>query len=186
MLRRMLMLGVFALAACAYIPMGTVRVAPQAEPSIATAGRPHTPELLDRLVGHWVLTGVIGRQSVVHDVDANWVLDGNYVRISEISRERGDNGQPKYEATIFIGWLETAHHFVCIWLDNTEVASGGVTCVAAEAPNSLPFEFRDEHGALMIATTFAYHRDDDTWEWQIDNIRDGRAVRFANLSLHRR
>ncbi|MBS0384132.1 MAG: hypothetical protein JSS00_02135 [Proteobacteria bacterium] len=141
---------------------------------------------MSKLVGHWVLSGTIAHQSVVHDVDAQWVLQGNYVRLDEISREASANGRRQYEATIYIGWLESGHHYVCLWLDNTEVASGEVTCVAASAQDAMAFEFRDAHGVLQIATTLTYRRANDTWEWRIDNVSDGRATPFAALSMHRR
>lgn len=143
-------------------------------------------ELLGRLVGRWVMTGTMGRRSTVHDVEGAWALQHHYVRLIETSRERGDNGLPKYEATIFIGWVEAAHHYICIWLDNTDVASGDISCFASEAPNSIPFEFRDSHGALTITNTFTFHPASDTWDWRIDNVRDGVAEPFARVSLHRR
>ena len=142
--------------------------------------------LMDKLTGHWVLTGEIAGQSTVHDVDAEWVLQGNYVRLTETARERGANGAPLYEATVFVGWLESAHHYVCLWLDNTEVASGEVTCVAAETAAALPFEFRDAHGALMFTTTFVYHAESDSWDWRMDNIRNGAPTPFARVHLVRR
>ena len=183
MLRRMLMiLAMCALAACAT----DVRDSTESESRSAHAGDSRTPELLDQLVGHWVLTGAVAGQNVVHDVDAAWALQGNYVRIGEVAREKGANGQPEYEATIFVGWHEDSNRYVCIWLDNTEVASGGISCTASPAQDSIPFEFRDEHGTLVIATTFTYHRSDDTWDWQINNVDNGNAAPFATLSLHRR
>ncbi len=155
-------------------------------PAAATAqdsGNAPAPELLGKLVGRWVLTGTIAGGNTVHDVRAEWVLQGKYMRISEASRERDANGQPQYEATIYVGWLRD--RYVCIWLDNTEVASGDVTCSAAPAPDSIPFEFRDRQGALSFVNRFVYHADDDSWEWQMDNIRDGRPVPFGRVRLRR-
>jgi hypothetical protein len=119
----------------------------------------------------------------VHDVEAAWVLQGNYVRITEVSRERDDNGRPAYEAIVFVGWLDD--HYVCTWLDNTEVASGEVACAAAPTADAIPFEFRDAQGALIFTNTFAYNRAEDTWEWRLDNIRDGAADPFARVTLRR-
>jgi hypothetical protein len=142
--------------------------------------------MLGRLVGRWVLTGTIAGRSTVHDVEADWVLQRNYVRLSEISRERRDNGQPIYEATIFVGWAEGPRHYVCFWLDNTEVASGDVTCSAANAQDAIALEFRDAQGALIFTNTFLYHPDGDTWEWRMDNIRENVAAPFGRVSLRRR
>lgn len=141
-------------------------------------------DLLSHLVGHWTLTGTIAGQHTTHDVDVSWALQEHYVRLEEFSRERDTNGLPQYEATIFVGWLDD--HYVCIWLDNTGVASGKITCVAPQAVDALPFEFRDERGALQIATTFRYNRADDSWIWTIDNVENGHTSRFADLTMRRR
>jgi hypothetical protein len=171
-----------ALAACAAAGRGST----ESEVRVADAGRSRTPELMDRLVGQWVLTGVVAGQNVVHDVDAAWVLQGNYVRIGEVAREIGANGKPDYEATIFVGWHEGSSRYVCIWLDITEVASGDISCAASPAQDSIPFEFRNEHGSRVLATTFTYHRSNDTWDWQINNVDNGKVTPFATLSLRRR
>lgn len=182
MLRQMLMaLAIVIAPACAQTTSATQANAP----AVSAPARAHAQEMLGRLVGRWVLTGTIAGQSVVHDVEGAWTLQHNYVRLDEISRERGANGQPSYEATIFVGWLESADHYVCVWLDNTEVASGDVTCTAANTPDAIPFQFRDTHGALMIATTFTYHRADDSWDWRIDNVQGDRAETFATLTMRR-
>ncbi len=59
--------------------------------------------LLDRMVGRWVMRGTIARRSVVHDVEATWVLAHHYIRIHEVSREKNTEGQPEYESMVFIG-----------------------------------------------------------------------------------
>jgi hypothetical protein len=39
------------------------------------------------MTGHWVMTGTIRRQPTTHDVDAEWVLKREYLRIQEVSRD---------------------------------------------------------------------------------------------------
>ena len=185
MFRRILVtFALGCLAACAQAGLTTAHSLREPPATGAAAGSPQ--ELMSKLVGRWVLRGTIAHQNVVHDVEATWHLQGNYVRINEISRERGDNGGARYEATIYVGWLESAHRYACIWLDNTEVASGDVTCTTASAQDSMSFEFRDARGALLIATTFVYHVANDTWDWRIDNVSGGHVTPFAALTMHRR
>lgn len=189
--RRMLMaLGaLFFLAACAPTnsgDLGRSTNATGAPIGVSSLQSARSQAMLGRLIGHWVLTGEIAGRRTVHDVEAVWVLQRNYVRISEVSRERGADGLPRYEATIFIGWLEAPRHYVCIWLDNTEVASGEVTCSAAEAQDSIPLQFRDAQGSLTFANTFLYHADSDTWDWRMDNIRGNAVEPFGRVSLARR
>jgi hypothetical protein len=171
MLRRLLLtlaMSLFAAAAQAQTP--------------AESARP--PELLDRMVGHWVLTGVIARESTTHDVDAAWVLQGKYVRLTETSREKGPDGRPQYEAVVLVGWLKD--RYVCFWFDNTEVASGEVTCSARAAGDAIPFEFRDAKGALMFTNTFTYDRSGDAWRWRLDNVGPAGVSTFGDVVLRRR
>lgn len=149
------------------------------------AGAP-SQDLLGHLVGRWVLTGVIAGDETVHDVEAVWVLGRNYVRINETSREKNASGQPKYEASIFVGWLESAHRYVCIWLDNTEVASNQITCSAGPTPDSIPLEFRDSKGTLTFTNTFVFDRKRDIWEWRMANVQGGQSTTFGTVSLRRR
>lgn len=51
-------------------------------------------ELLDHLQGRWVLQGTIGGKPTTHDVQADWVLKQEYMRIHEVSREKDAKGDP--------------------------------------------------------------------------------------------
>ncbi|WP_395646695.1 hypothetical protein [Terricaulis sp.] len=172
-----LTIAALALAGCAQ----TVATRP---PSEVTASVHE--DLLGRIVGSWVLTGVIAGRQTTHDVEAIRVLGRNYVRLDEVSRELGEDGRPAYEATIYVGWLESRNQYVCIWLDNTEVATGDVTCVAGEAVDAIPFEFRDRDGALLFTNTFTFNRGDDSWEWRMVNVRGDQRDTFGVVTLRRR
>ncbi len=63
--------------------------------------------LLDHLTGNWILQGTIAGRETTHDVDAEWVLGHEYVRLHETSREKKAQGQAAYEAIIFIEWDES-------------------------------------------------------------------------------
>jgi hypothetical protein len=56
--------------------------------TVAVAQQPPVSSpLLDHLVGKWVLQGSIAGQDIIHDVNAEWVLEHHYVRIQEVSRQ---------------------------------------------------------------------------------------------------
>ncbi len=138
--------------------------------------------LLERMVGRWVIRGTTGRRNVVHDVDADWVLAHRYIRIHEVSREKNAEGQPEYEAMVFIGWNNPGH-YSCVWLDTT----GGLSILsigtAVPSGNELPFVFRNEKGEVDLTNTFTYNPKDNTWEWKIDNIENDQPKPFARLRL---
>ena len=45
-------------------------------------------ELLDHLTGHWVLQGTIAGKQTTHDVEAEWLLKREYLRLQEVAREK--------------------------------------------------------------------------------------------------
>jgi hypothetical protein len=184
MLRRMMGgLAVALSTACTHVEASDARQA--VDPAAATVPADASPEeLLSRMTGRWVLTGVIAGDSTVHDVEGAYVLNDSYVRLTEVSREKGDNGQPLYEAIVYVGWAKD--HYVCFWLDNTEVASVDVSCRAPYAPDAIPLEFRGPDGTLIFTNVFTYDRKADTWRWLMSNVGDGKTAVFGDVSLQRR
>ncbi|RKZ15711.1 hypothetical protein DRQ53_08245 [bacterium] len=154
---------------------------PTTQAQLATQGT-----LLDHFDGNWVMTGTIAGKQIVHDVDADWVLAGHYLRFHEFSREREESGVRAYEATVYIGWDEQAERFVCLWLDVTGGGglASGVLGYAAPDGDRIPFVFGE--GDSQIHNTFVYHRGADTWEWTIVNVRGDKRSEFAHVTLERR
>ncbi len=144
-------------------------------------------ELLDHLAGHWLMTGTIAGGQVSHDLDAEWVLGHQYLRFHELARELDEDGNPAYEAIVFIGWNQTLGQYTCLWLDVT--GSGAQfpegTGYAEPAPDKLAFVF-DDGGDSAIHTTFTYDREADVWHWLIDIVRGTEHSTFASVSLARR
>src|SRR5690349_7764659 len=75
--------------------------------------------LFDRLIGHWVLRGTMKRQTTTHDVDFEWLLGREYVKMHEVSRDPGPNGTPPYEAVVLFGRDPHSGEYGVLWLDNT-------------------------------------------------------------------
>src|SRR5262245_65455104 len=76
--------------------------------------------LLDKMAGHWVLTGTIAKKQTTHDVDVDWILKREYIRIHEVSREKDAAGGPAYEAWIYLVWDAAKSEYAILWLDNHE------------------------------------------------------------------
>lgn len=147
---------------------------------------PAPVKLLDHLTGNWVLQGTIAGKQTTHDVEATWVLNREYVQLHEISREKNGDGGAAYEAIVYISWDAKAQQYTCLWLDST--AGGGLSAEgiarASLAGDSIPFIFTLSPSD-QIHTTFHYDKTSDTWQWVIDNVENGRAQRFANVTLTR-
>jgi hypothetical protein len=142
--------------------------------------------LLDRLTGKWVLRGTIDDQETVHDINADWVLGHNYVRLFETSRGRDAGGQPDYDATVYIGWDKRAGEYTCLWLDST--SGEGLTAPtigrAARRRDRIAFLFRSKDGSLFH-TVFAYSPRTAAWTLTMDAEVRGEMIPFARAKLTR-
>jgi len=140
--------------------------------------------LLNKLAGKWVLTGTIEGQKTIHDIDAKRVLNGQYVQIKEVSREKDEKGNPLYDAVIYICWQEAKKQYFCLWLDNTsnEGISNQVIGRAKQNGDKIEmvFKFSD---ANQFHTTFIYDRETDTWQWLMDGEENGKLQPFARVRL---
>jgi hypothetical protein len=147
---------------------------------------PVSSPLLDHLAGKWLIEGTIAGQSAQHDIDAQWVLDHHYLQIHEVSREKKPNGQPQYEAMVFIAWNEQPKQYSCAWLD----VYGGLTVasigVAPPSDKELAFVFKNEKGEPDFSNDFVYDPKTDSWQNALDNIVNGARKPFGRVKLVRR
>ena len=117
-----------------------------AAPVMLAQQPPVSSPLLDHLAGKWVMEGTIALKPTTHDIDAQWVLDHHYLRIHEVSREKKANGQPQYEALVFMAWNEQPKQYSCAWLDVYGGFSVGSIGVAPPSDNELAFVFKNDKG----------------------------------------
>ncbi len=143
--------------------------------------------LFAHLAGRWVLRGTIDNQQTTHDVDADLVLQGGYVRLHEVSREKDATGAPVYEAIVFISMDSATGEYRCLWLDNT--GNGGLSAEGigrgTARGDSIPFIFKTG-GGDTFHTTFIYSASEDAWRWVMDAESGGRLQPFARVTLTRR
>jgi hypothetical protein len=139
--------------------------------------------LLDHMIGQWVLHGTIDGQETTHDVTAEWVLNHEYVRLHEFSRERTGQGQPAYEAIVFIGRDSPSGGFACLWLDSTGGGGLSAQAIGHAKPGSdeITFLFRLKNS--VFHTTFAYSKSANTWQWLMDDEEAGKLQPFARVKL---
>jgi hypothetical protein len=178
-MRDMRMLAVILLTATGAVP------SPAQTPASRSPADPQHA-LLDRLIGTWVLRGVIAKQQTTHDIEARWVLNKEYVQIHETSREKDATGKPQYEALVLVVWEPKAGEYACLWLDTTGVSLFAPEGVGRAKPagDTIPFFFKDATGG--VHNTFAYDRAKDAWSWTIDNEVNGKLTPFARVTLTRK
>ena len=140
--------------------------------------------LLDRLAGHWVLQGTIAGHETTNDIESDWVLNHEYLRFHETSREKNAQGQPAYEAIVFIEWVKSLNEYVILWLDST--IGGGISSQiighGKRTGDEIAFLFRMKDGS-SFHTTFAYNNSANTWQWLMDGEEGGKLSPFARVKL---
>jgi len=155
----------------------------------AVSAQTSTPptELLDRMIGRWILEGTIDGKTTTHDVDTSWVLNGQYFQLHEVSREKDRRGQPAYEAIVYLTWEPSRGEYSCLWLDLTSNTglSNGILGRAKPSIDELQLLFKYGDGNTFH-TTFSYDRKSDTWQWKMDGEEKGKLVPFARVTLKRK
>lgn len=143
-------------------------------------------QLLDHLAGRWVMSGTIDGKQTTHDVDADWVLKREYIRLHEVSRETDAQGGPQYEAIVFLSWNAKKDAYDCLWLDNTAGGALSAEGIAHGKPaaTAIPLVFVIK-GKEALHTTFRYDAHSDAWQLTIDDITSGKSERFADVRLTR-
>jgi hypothetical protein len=142
--------------------------------------------LLDHLCGKWVLTGLIAGKSTTHDIEAEWVLNHQFVLIREVSREKNAAGEPEYQAHVYVGWDEKTSEYICIWLDVWGGFSPETVGRGKRHFDKIPFDFKNAGGIASFHTTFAYDKVSGMWFWMMDNDEAGVLKPFARVSLTRK
>ncbi len=137
-------------------------------------------DLLDRLVGEWKLTRKIRGRVVENTVNADWVLNHQFLRIYM----RDVAKPPAYEATVLIGYDDIDKRYVVHWLD---VFGGGPSQTigyGSRSGNALKFLFAYPDGPFV--NTFTWNAENDTWQFVMQQKdQSGRWKIFAEDSLSR-
>ena len=144
-------------------------------------------KLLDQLAGRWMMSGIIDGKQTTHDVDAEWVLKREYIRLHEVSREKDASGGAAYEAIVFLSWDAKKGEYSCLWMDNTNgsaLSSDDPIAHGKPEANAIPLVFMIK-GKESLHTTFLYDAQADSWRLTIDDVTSGKSERFADVRLTR-
>jgi len=156
-------------------------------PTVAKSQSAFQPDsLLNKMIGKWTLRGTIDEQETTHDVNVERVLNGQYVQLKEVSREKDEKGNPLYTAIVYLTWLETKNEYNCLWLDNTSNVglSNGIIGHAKQNGDKIEFLFKYSD-TVQFHTTFLYDRGTDTWHWLMDAENNEKSEPFARVKLTR-
>ena len=74
-------------------------------------------DLVDHMAGNWKLEGPVMGRAAHHEVQAEWVLNRQFLRIHEKTVAGAPVDEHKYEATWFLGYDPVSERYVLHLLD---------------------------------------------------------------------
>jgi Protein of unknown function (DUF1579) len=140
--------------------------------------------LLDKMVGNWKVGGTIRGHTVEQSVEAQWVLNHQFLQIHEKGVPDSKSAGPPYEAMVMIGYDHASERYVAHWTDIYGGRFSETLGYGARSGDQIEFVFEYPDGPFH--TTFRWLPEKQQWQWLM-RMKDGRGqwVEFANLVLTR-
>jgi hypothetical protein len=139
--------------------------------------------LLDQMAGSWKLTGRAAGQPADHTVDAEWVLNHQFLRIHEKANAASKDGT-KYEAMIFVGYDNASERYVVHWIDIYGGRFSETLGYGKRDGNLIRLNFEYPDGPFH--TAFIWDAESKSWRWEMEQKgADGNWKPFGRMTLSR-
>jgi hypothetical protein len=119
-------------------------------------------DLVDDLAGTWKLEGRVLGRAAHHDVQAEWVLNHQFLRIHEKTAATAPPAENRYEAIWFLGYDAISERYVLHLLDVFGGRYSEALGYGTRDGNAIRFVFEYPDGPFH--TTFRWSEEKDTWQ----------------------
>jgi len=144
---------------------------------------PFNDALLDHMVGNWKLNGNVMGRAADHIVEAEWVLNHQFLRIHE-KDNRPASSSVSYEALIFVGYDNTSDRYVAHWNDVYGGRFSETLGYGIRSGDEIRFVFEYPDGPFH--TTFRWNPRTQQWKWLMQSKdKSGKWSDFADFTLTR-
>jgi hypothetical protein len=141
-------------------------------------------DLVDHMVGTWKQQGEIMGRDAHHAVDAEWVLNHQFLRIHEKTEAGVPGSENRYEAIWFLGYDPVSDRYVLHLLDVFGGRFSETLGFGLRDGNAIRFVFEYPDGPFH--TVFQWSPENDTWQWLMtQKDKDGKWANFGDLKLTR-
>jgi hypothetical protein len=152
--------------------------------SQAQASAEWRDDLVDHLSGAWKVTGQVMGREAHHEVDAEWVLNHQFLKIHEKTAAGAPASEHRYEAIWFLGYDTVSERYVLHLIDIFGGRFSETLGSGTRNGNEIRFVFEYPDGPFH--TTFRWSPEHEAWQWlleQKDKDKDGKWGVFADLRL---
>jgi hypothetical protein len=141
-------------------------------------------DLVDHLAGAWKLEGEVVGHAAHHDVNAEWVLNHEFLYIHETTSAAAPRSEHRYEASWFLGYDPLSERYVLHLLDVFGARFSETLGHGVREGNELRFVFEYPDGPFR--TNLRWSPEDDAWQWAMQQKdKNGKWTKFADLKLTR-
>ncbi len=138
--------------------------------------------LADHLIGTWKVEGQIVGREAHHEIDAEWVLNRQFVRIHEKMAATAPSSEKRYEAIWFLGYDTLSERYVLHLLDIFGGRYSETLGYGVRNGNEIRFVFEYPDGPFH--TTFRWSPEPSAWQWLLEQKdKDDKWTTFADLKL---
>jgi hypothetical protein len=117
-----------------------------------------------------------------HTVSVEWVLNHQFLRISEKDDALASSDRVPYEAMIMVGYDNTSERYVAHWNDVFGGRFSETLGYGTRAGNEIRFVFEYPDGPFH--TTFCWNPETHQWKWLMQQKnKSGLLTEFADLTL---
>jgi len=152
--------------------------------STAQAPAEWRDSLVDNLAGTWKLEGQVMGHQAHHQVEADWILHHQFLRIHEKTSAAAPSAEQPYEALWFLGYDSVSERYVLHLVDVFGARYSETLGLGTRDGNRIRFVFEYPDGPFH--TAYRWNPVDNTWQWLLEQKdKNGKWALFADLKLTR-
>jgi hypothetical protein len=128
--------------------------------------------------------GQITGREVHHELQADWVLNHQFLRLHDKTAADAPQAEQRYEAIWFLGYDAVSERYVLHLMDVFGARFSETLGYGTREGNQIRFVFEYPDGPFH--TTYLWNPEKDTWEWRLEQKdTSGKWTPFADLRLMR-
>ncbi len=138
--------------------------------------------LVDHLAGAWKLEGTVMGNNAHHDVQADWVLNHQFLRIQEKTSANAPAAEHAYDSIWYLGYDSISERYVLHLMDVFGGRFSETLGYGTRDGNQIRFVFEYPDGPFH--NTYRWNVAENSWQWLMEQKdKNGKWVLFANLKL---
>lgn len=139
-------------------------------------------DLMNRLEGSWKLEGNVMGNAAHHDVQADWVFNRQFLRITEKTSADAPAAERKYDSIWYLGYDAISERFVLHLMDTFGARFSETLGYGTREGNQIKFVFEYPDGPFH--NTYRWSAEEKSWRWSMEQKnKEGKWAPFAELKL---